>query len=610
MTLKLLSCSLLLLILCAYFALPQAPSPVEVSKEEKEKTQKEVERKSLVLLDETLENGQGLKLVENRALLQAQAADLLWTRDEKRSRNLFRGALADVGQSLAGMIEQGQRNEQGFWNLMQFRSQTILIIARRDPQLALDLLYATRPVLPEGATRDFGMPNQELALEQNIATQVVESDPKRALKMAQESLARGISFGVSNLLRRLQEKDGEAATRLATDIVAKLRTENFTKNQEASFVAVDLLRSVLLPSHGDPVGQSLDKSAVKSKPLVLDDPTIRDLAETVINASLNLSPNNPGLLMQLQPMLSDLEKLVPERAAQLRPRVAETIRTLNPEYKAWSQMEPLMRNGSAEEILEAAAKAPPENSRALYSFAASKLLQGGDFDRARQIVSEHLRGPERDVMLAQIDRLAVARTLEQGKLDEAKQIISRLPSREMKAGAFAELALGVMKLKADRKLALQLLGEARNLISSPPENDRQVAALLQVARAYAVVEPAQTFELLNPLIDQANEMLAAAALLEKFGQGQGIFKKGEIILQSSVSVTQGSYGQYLTELGTLARADFDRTKALADRFQRNEIRLIARLIIAQSVLSDHLPPANGPNGAFLVGGSSITVINY
>jgi hypothetical protein len=39
-----------------------------------------------------------------------------------------------------------------------------------------------------------------------------------------------------------------------------------------------------------------------------------------------------------------------------------------------------------------------------------------------------------------------------------------------------------------------------------------------------------------------------------------------------------------TDINALARADFDRTKALADRFLRDEIRIIARLLLAQSIL--------------------------
>ena len=42
---------------------------------------------------------------------------------------------------------------------------------------------------------------------------------------------------------------------------------------------------------------------------------------------------------------------------------------------------------------------------------------------------------------------------------------------------------------------------------------------------------------------------------------------------------------YLGDVNTLALADFERTKALADRFLRDEIRIAARLLLAQSILT-------------------------
>jgi hypothetical protein len=49
-------------------------------------------------------------------------------------------------------------------------------------------------------------------------------------------------------------------------------------------------------------------------------------------------------------------------------------------------------------------------------------------------------------------------------------------------------------------------------------------------------------------------------------------------------------------LAELARVDFDRTRSEADRFRHEEVRLMARLVIAQSVLSDHLDAGAGAYG--------------
>jgi hypothetical protein len=575
------------------------------SKEDQEKLQKALEGRALKLLDSTLADAQMLKLVENRALFQSVAADLLWTRDEKRARSLFQDAVNSFAVALNGEADRGRDNS--YWILTQSRFQTIQTIAGRDAQFALDLLRSSRPVVPEGSDLSYGMPDQELMLEQSIAAQAAEKDPKLALKIAQESLKKGVSLNLLRLLSRLQQKDSEAATRLAGDIVKKIQTEDLTTNHEAGFAAVELLRSILQPSRSDLDAPIPGQGNAKAKPLMLGDETVRDLTETVVNAALSASSQNPGGLMQIQSLLPDLEKILPGRIPQLRQRLAEVTQTIDPGARAWIQYEPLLRNGSTEAILLAAADAPPQMRNGLFMMAAGKLMQTGDVDQARQITRENLSGAERDQMLAQIDQLAIANAIKRQKLDDAKEIILRLSSKEARAGAFAELAAAVMMTKGDRKLALELLDEARKLINSPPANQKQIDALMRVAGAYALVEPARAFELINPLVVQANEMIAAAALLDKFGSGQGLFKRGEMLLQLSFSAANGPYVQHLRKLTSLARADFERTKTVVDGFQRDEIRLMGRLLIAQSVLSDHLGNDQNPNQNFFGGASGFMI---
>ena len=603
LSLCVLAFALLIATLASAFA--QTALPTKDSKGEQEKLQKALEGKALKLLDSTLVDAQMLKLVENQALLQSAAADLLWTRDEKRARSLFQDAVNSLTQAI-NSNEPDRGRDNTYWILAQSRFQTIQIIAGRDAQFALDLLRASRPVVPESADLSYGMNDQELMLEQYIAAQAAEKDPKLALKMAQESLKKGVSLGLLRLLNRLQEKDSEAATHLAVDIVKKIRTEDLTTQQEAALAAAELLRSILHPRNGleAPIpGQA----SAKVKPLVLDDETIRDLAETVVNAALSASRYNPQGLIEVQSLLPDLEKRLPGRTQQLRQRLAEVNQTIDPRTREWMQYEPLRRNGSADALLTAAADAPPQMRHSLYMMAAGKLMQAGDMDRARQITKDNLSGTERDQMLARIDQLAVANAIKRNKIADAKELILRISSREARAGALAQLAAAIMMAEGDRKLALELLDDARKLINNPPTNQKQIDALMQVAGAYALVEPARAFELINPLIVQANEMIAAAALLDKFGSGQGLFKRGEMLLQHSFSAAQGPYIQHLRKLTSLARADFERTKTTVDGFQRDEIRLLGRLLIAQSVLSDRLTNDKHPNQRFFSVGTSILV---
>lgn len=584
-------------------AFAQTAQPTKDSKEDQEKLQKALEGKALKLLDATLADAQMLKLVENQALFQSTAADLLWTRDEKRARSLFQEAISSLTLAL-NSSEPNHGRDNTYWILAQARFQTIQTIAGRDAQFALDLLRASRPVVTEGSDLSYGVNDQELMLEQYITAQAAEKDPKLALKMAQESLKKGVSFGLLRLLQRLQEKDSEAATHLAGDIVRKICSEDLTTNQEAALTATELLRSILQPARNDLGAPIPGQASAKVKPLLLDDETIRDLAETVVNVALSASRHNPQGLIEVQSLLPDLEKRLPGRTQQLRQRLAEVAQTVDPRMKAWMQYEPLFRNGSTDAILTAAADAPTQMRNSLYLMAAGKMMQAGDVDRARQITKDNLSGAERDQMLARIDQLAVANAIKRNKIDDAKEIIQRLSSRDVRAGAFAELAAALILAQGDRKLALELLDEARKLINSPPANQKQIDALMQVAGAYALVEPARAFELINPLIVQANEMIAAAALLDKFGSGQGLFKRGEMLLQQSFSAANGPYVQHLRKLTSLARADFERTKTTVDGFQRDEIRLMGRLLIAQSVLSDRLRNDKTASQGFLGVGTS------
>lgn len=580
---SLLSAGFISLLLVTTSFAQDTPATRE-TKEEQEKAQQELERKTIKLLDSTLAEAQQLKLVENRVLFLSVAADLLWSRQEKRARVLFQDAVNSLAAALpAGDTHTGRGDS--FWSLVRLRSQTLQLIARRDPQLALDLLHSSRSDFLEGSDQDRQMRDQDLMLEQEIASEAVAADPKRALAMAEESLKKGLSFPLLNLLDRLQQKDSEAASQLAGDIVRKIQSENLATDQQAQFVAMELLRRVL-QTRGDANGPSQRKPDEKA--LLLDDAAVTDLAEAVVRPALAAPGNSSNLLIQLQAALPDLEKRLPQFAPQLRQRAAEINLNNDPDAKAWTQFAGLVRNGSPDGIMAAAAEAPPRIRNSFYQMAAGKLIESGELDRARKVVADNFNGPDRDLLLDQIDRMAIANDGKLGKIEEARKIIKRLATKEMRATAYADLAISIMAALSDRKLAQEALDEGRKLITNPPENQKQIEALLQVARAYALVEPARTFELIEPLIDQTNEMLGAAALLDKFGAGQGMFAKGELLLQNSYLQANGPYLQHLMAVASLARADFEHTKATVNKFQRSEVRLMACLLITQSILSDRL----------------------
>jgi hypothetical protein len=551
----------------------------------------ELERKTFALLEDVISSAPTLKLPENRALVLSSVADLLWARDEKRARALFRDALHHLSSTALRfnpqMSDEQRRAHQIY---MQQRQEILQMIARRDVDLALEMLRASRPPAATAAAtnKDLRLPDEEARLEHGLAIQVALNDPKRAYQMAEDNLAKGLSFDSLNLLAQLNDRDAELAGRFATHIISKIRSESLSTNHEALWVAVMLLR-MGVPPEDDGTGTivSLGTIAGGRTQFRLEERQIKDLLEMVTTVALG-GTANASLLTLLPPLMPEIERRMPERAAPLRRRIAESARTLDPQERVIFEFQELRQNGTIEALLEAAAKAQDKVRNVLYEQAAWKALYKGDAERARRIVEDYIRDASiRERILEGIDRMALWEAMRKERINEVRQQLTRIKKKEERASILVQLAYGAA-IKKERKLALELLNEALPLVNFKPKKEDELHTLLQVGRIYALVEPVKAFELMESLIDQANTLLSAASVLNGFFLPSGVFRKGEMVLPPGYSNATMRFRQLGKELAALALFNFERTKAAADRFQRNEARILARLFILQGVLSEQI----------------------
>jgi hypothetical protein len=65
-------------------------------------------------------------------------------------------------------------------------------------------------------------------------------------------------------------------------------------------------------------------------------------------------------------------------------------------------------------------------------------------------------------------------------------------------------------------------------------------------------------------------------------------KNGELILNRGLPRIGNSIFQYGKELSLLANADIDRLRAIIDRFQREDARLLLKLYIAQAFFNQKI----------------------
>jgi hypothetical protein len=568
---------------------------------EAEHVRAELERKALGLVEEALAEAQSLKLVENRIRAQATAAKLLWTRDARAARAAFKSAADGVAELNAAVDPEDPNFYNVAQTVWQLRNELVHAAAPFDANLALEFLRATRPSYAEAlAAAGYGQPSQEQSLEMSVAGSVAAQEPRRALEIAEESLKKGVPLSLLGLVHQLRAKEPAAASKLAGDIVRRLRPEDLRSQNEAAAVAQQLLL-LTRPAENTPTnsganstGALISVSVGRLTPdaggaALLDEPTRRELIEKVLAAVAGGASSNQGgaynLFQAFQSLLPELEKYAPARAAALRRKADELERSLNPHLRQLRPYQEVMQTGTVEAVLEAARKATAEVRDQLYTHAAWKVFNDGDPERARQIL-ENISSPQhRAQARREMEQSANWNAVQQSDYKEARQSVARLKTPEDRVQALLQIA-GRAAGAGDAETARLTLDEARGLVETQTRGQQQFGYRLQVANAYAQFDADASFEVVESAVGRLDGLMEAAETLDGFGQDS--FKEGELKPQGGY-IWNDMINQCAQTLALLARADFDRAAAAAKRFRRPEARTSAQLLLAQSLLGSLTP---------------------
>ncbi|HEV7797123.1 MAG TPA: hypothetical protein VGO73_03135 [Pyrinomonadaceae bacterium] len=574
-------------------------SSVVAQVSEKEKQEKEAERKqqlqrqAYVLVEEIANGALSLKLPENRSYILAAAADLLWDHDEPRARNLFWDAVNTLNLMVTpasnesrekGSKPSAKEKERAaslYYEVFALRQRMLRQVARRNPQFALDMLRSSRqPELESPSPGFLGQDDREL--EQQIAAEVAARDPVRALQLARESLAKGLSFQLFDLLYRLNQKDAELGTKFAGDIIDKLRGRNLATDMYGGRTAISLLTFSRAPTPPNVAPEKVPHSARWSQ-LKLTEDQRRDLVEMITNAALSGGANG-NLLFGIDEVMPEIEQFTPERVGMLQRKLAAFNQTLNKEQKLSGEYNSLYRNGTPEEMLKLASQASDDDREWMQHEAVVMAVMRKRAGALREFVNTEIEDEgRRKVLLDTLDGEQIDYAVNKGNAEELRKLLPTVRLKEQRARAMAEIAI-VMEKNGGHDEALKLLDEAQTMIKTDLNSETQTNALLTLVAGYALVEPGKAFSIVERVIDRANDEIAKALLLDKIA-GSGAVKKGEIKLQQyGMMPVDFAVFKYGKGVAALANADFDRTKAAADRFQKNELRLMVRLLLVQALL--------------------------
>ncbi|HEX8399944.1 MAG TPA: hypothetical protein VF644_21115 [Pyrinomonadaceae bacterium] len=541
----------------------------------------EIKEKAVSFLRTTAKDAATLSLPENRLAFLIATADLLWEYDETAARQAFKVAESDVRQMITAQMQKaalaaasedadfafldafttGDGSAMDVQSIVNLRESLVLAIGKHDGEAAYRFLIETRQ--PAAVDKD-GKPKpnpygngtqlptaddyRESSLETRLARVVAQNDPQKALEIGLKRLGGGLSEDLLSFAVRLYFKDKKRGAQLAQEIAKKTRTVNLATDYMARRVVVSLLKN----------GANSIERGVKDKEIgktpFLSESDVREMANSFGHLQLAMAEGKVGSanfeFSQISEILPILEKYSPSNAAQLKAKLVE---------------------------------------RKTVEMKAS----GAGIDEYKEYLE---RRKKEEKALADLQK-SVESAKGEFSLQGARTALSLIKNRTARLTAMSQIAITFAD-NGKIEEAKELIAEARKTLAPQPKFWAHYVEHLVVARALASVEPKQSLEIIENLIYQIDDMLTGVSKIAEFIAGETAVKENELRLSGIPGMIGGGM---LSQMGRgggardfatgfekdilkLAKADFDRTAALADKFSRPEIRLMARMILINSFL--------------------------
>lgn len=583
------------IILFAQFAFSQAadtPKPTE----DKGKLEKE----AVAFLRETLVDVNSMRSLENRISFSSEMAGLMWYHDANEARVMFNGVIRDFRELLARYDEQmvafpadadgnGDRPYTGgllgtelterskvvrkFSAAIAVRRQITTAMAEHDPDLAFAFYADTTAAVGNPALRK-QMENGDSYFEHQLLTEIAQKNPGKAARYAAKSLEKGVNYQHIELLKKIYEKDADKGAEFAGAIRDRLKKD---KIGSKDFWAVD---SLLDFAAGTLEGS---RSAGGKRPALSRD-ELRDLADAFAQGILSLDIEQHPEVGQY---LEIIGKFAPGRVAEIRAK----FRTTPPRGYAGNAVNAYTVRGVV-----------TTSANTAYNGDSVPVVSGtgNDTDSAREA-----RAGAEEKLYDDILGLSAKKPPREDRdkiVARARKILLETPGRDKKITGLSVLA-GQVAQMGDKELAAEIMKDAASFVNPSPKNYQDFLLTWMLASGYAAVDPDKSFAILDDTIGRANETISAFVKVGEFiDVSEEMIQDGEV----QVGAFGGSMIRGMTrELGiadttiqALAAADFGKTKALTNHFDRPEVRVLAKMLVIRSILGEKgkLKPKGGVLG--------------
>lgn len=542
-----------------------------------------LQESAVAFLRETYSDVGNMRLLENRISFTSELASLLWYKDQKNAAAMFGSAISDFKQLLAlydgqmnafgpksdedadpmaGLPFMGEPTDRGqiekkFRNALGVRQQIAMSIAEHEPELAYNFFYDSVSVISNPEFRK-QIESSDSSCEHKLISRIAETNTKQAVELGKRSLAKGFGSAHVALLRRLYTKDPEKAIEFGQAVLSLLKGTSIDKLPDSQ--TAELLRFG---------SENLEKSKVgSSKKSVYSESELREIAELL--ARLLLNPSEVSDTYAAISYANAIEKVLPSRAAQIRAKYATKT-----------------DNGRDSDRATSTGGAPPP-----YNGPVSVSGTGSNSGTISPAVKARMEQQEKDrEALEDAKKLGTAELPKEERdkiIAKSREILGRTKSKTQKIAGLSALATSIAKL-GDKKLAGEIMLEAEQLVVRQPKNYLDLMNAWAFGTGYLAVDSDKAFQVFDDVVFKTNDLVAAGVKIAEFVDvneeviADGEFQVGAFGGQMIQTFTR-SAGIADSAIKVMIDADFDKTKALTNRFDRTELRILAKVMVLRTIL--------------------------
>ncbi len=554
----------------------------------------EYDYKSLALssIRESVPEAKKLTDINHKVRFLIEASSLLADSNKNEAMEALDLALAEIKEWESKADDTQSRKYVASYR----RDQVIAQYLKLNPEKANQLLAEDKSNSPE---IDLKPSQKETSWRTNLnerrnasykattlATQLLESDPERAITLLAESVRGGIlTSELWNILLQLRSRRSlllSAQERIVTSLSNAVALDNLSI-QTAAFLAWD---EDMLP----PVRANLIQFLLRSL----------EAAVHLANVTASEGGGDPGISDSVFVAFSTTARPVIQRhdpnsigrvdvlLEQLAPRVSTRIRDM---IKRNDIVEPADLKERLDEIKR---EADPDKRDFRLLRLIMHILQLDELDNEERILKEALREvtDEKLEMLlndfAALDR--VSRLTKAQKITDAVKATEQVTNANLRAWAL--LAISSVVVASDRFQAMTLVNAAMKSLDSAPPTPRRVEIALIAVAVTSKTDPNRAIEILSLVPKYANAVEnkddSSRNTLSAISYEVSI---GELKIKPSQLPAELSDIAFDPSIRLLAKRDWFGLKAIANSVKDPVLSLSFKLELAKGVLKDPGKPS-------------------